>query len=253
MKRIALFVCTLILLTIGVISTCLGQDQSQTRGAADVEKLRAELLARDYSDILDARGYISLFDAKNASGEMEYLKHLVNMFEHRKGCNINDRPLTDREYGAFIGWNYLPGEAAFSLHNIQYVLEYCRTHGSLPNTALDLYPELLTVEGYTEFINLGAREQVRRSRYIINPITGRFYDSFINPQWVYGGIDISYVNGIDAIEKHYSSYANSVVDINPDTGEQILCNQLAIVTFYGETPGSILWKWVLPQAVDSQS
>jgi hypothetical protein len=240
----------LMFVVIAINASCAVQESNKYTSIKAASQIRTEVLALDYNNLMLANDFISLDEAKCATGEYEYLKTYAEVAEAREGCNIVDRPISWREYGTLIGWRMPNGEVVITRRSLMLPLDkYIRLNNAVPRSGPDMYPELLTKEGYADFCALSPADQIVHYRCIVNPITGKYYDSFSNPQWVYGGVNVEIVDGADEIQRRFKEYAAMPVVVNVKTGATAPCNRLLVITFYGETPGSVIWQWVSPQVI----
>ncbi len=227
-------------------SKAAGNDTSLKTSA----EIRQELLSLDYSDVLASSGFITLEQAQAATGDDAWLRICAEMAQAQIKRHCADRQLSGREYGMLIGWNLPGGGNNIPSRSLLMLVEgYLGNHGRLPASSAELLPPLMTNEGWAEFSNLSREEQVRRLNCVINPITGKVFDSFVNPQWVRGGVNIEVIDDQQEILRRFGSYANGEVIVDRETGATVPANRLVVTTFYGEDPGSVLCQMVQPRAI----
>jgi hypothetical protein len=250
MKYLRRIIILLVLLLVAMQLSCTGHEAGNDRSMESTSQIREGLLAQDYRGILEHNGFITLSEAKAATGENAYLRIYAENADQRIGCNEPGHTLSNKECGMMIGWRMPNAVIVTTQTNLMLGLgRYIREKGVVPISGPDIYPELLTNEGYANFCNLSPQQQIIRYNCIINPITGKFYDSFCNPEWVYGGLNVEMVNGREEIARRFKEYSKTKVIVDMETGESVLCNRLIVTTFYGEAPGLILYKWIEPQAI----
>jgi hypothetical protein len=214
-------------------------------------QIRAELLAMNYSDVIDDCGYITLAEAEQPSNPV-YLRvgDFAAGVKEWQSKNSHGVSLTEREWGHLLGWNSPDGGHEVTLTNLITVLDgYHMQYGKLPDCGLDLYPELLTADGYQAFLRLTRKEQLLRLCFIINPSTGRIYDSFAHPKWECGAVDVSIIADKNELEQNYKAQTNMAIPDGLDGRATKPCNQIWVITFYGESPNTIIYKWELPRAL----
>jgi hypothetical protein len=67
------------------------------------------------------------------------------------------------------------------------VANFAHEHGRLPVNGLELFPDLLTVKGYSAYMNLSRTERFERYSSGINLATGKFYATYTG-KWNPGGL-----------------------------------------------------------------
>jgi hypothetical protein len=153
------------------------------------------------------------------------------------------QPLTEKDYGILLGWRLPSGMPVTFVDLLMPVDQYYVQNHKLPENGLETTPELLTPEGYGKFMALAPAAKLHDYRFILNPVSGKFYDSYQSKDWTPGGINITIIDDPKVVEEQYSDLRVPVglgLDLS---GKKEKPHEVWLVRFYGEQPGSVIWDY----------
>ncbi|MBN2080959.1 hypothetical protein JW859_02005 [bacterium] len=192
------------------LSTCC----STELGAAEIELL----VSMDLSEGISQCDYISPYSEE---GEL-YSSWLPS--------SILKPELTEGE-ARLLGMTFTPPDGRrFIAETIGHVSSYYTNNGHLPSHGVELVPWAMTVEGFERICGMDAAEQYHYLYYAVNPVTGKFFESFDDSEWHPGGFFIEPVVDEELIIERYHSYVAS-----PDQLPSVWH-----VIIFGEEPGTTL-------------
>jgi hypothetical protein len=120
-----------------------------------------------------------------------------------------------------------------------------RKYGRPPAGVIELHEELATPEGLAAFNALTAAEQYAKYGDAVNPITGKFYTTFSNPQWSPGGIYFEVIEQPEEViaKYHELDKTGELPGRNPPWDDNELAGmRINIFTVFGEEPGTVLFR-----------
>jgi hypothetical protein len=217
-------------------------NQSQAAGAdsgRSAAELRQQLAQFDFSPDLAKCGF-SIYDdpETQTTGYDRSLAQRVRRFIH--DGQVPDRVLTRAEkqrLGVLKGPGKDGGTGLFLL--IGTIRKHFNETGAFPASAVDLYPELLTAQGYNAFAALPTAERMEKYGAGVNPITGYFYGSFEDTSWTPGGIKIEHIDDPVKAQERFPTMRMPLDMSNPN-GETRPINGVWLLHIYGEEPDSSL-------------
>jgi hypothetical protein len=222
--------CLAALLTMAVFCFACNADASNPgsgsgKSAADSGTQGEQvLMGMDYSETIASLPY-------NAPSE-DYTK-----LSHAVPFEIQvDRPLTPGEE-RLAGAIYI-GESSHYLGVTVMMAGGKATlpGGGLPANGAAMYPRLHATDKLEEFLALSPLEQYEQVYAGINPVTGRFFESFDNPQWHPGGL---YLYKLTADEIAASPHFSHIVALDGGVGH------VFEVTVFAETEGDVLYTKII--------
>jgi len=122
------------------------------------------------------------------------------------------------------------------------VCRYSQEHaGQFPTSAVDLFPSLLTADGYKRYMAYSPEEQLALSAYAVNPVTGHFFSSFQSRTWSPGGLDIEPYTQQELLSQPRIATRDKATGGLPHWWH---------VTVYGEKPGTTLMRTSLSMGAE---
>ncbi|GEM_PF-2464691 len=162
---------------VAVLGAGLRPLAAQSEPVPDLEVVSL-LVAHDFSADIEQQVYI---DLAGASPEVDALIGI------KAASAVPQWPGDDK----VLGLKHIVGGHCWTTQStLLLISKYFAIHNELPRTGLDLFPELVTREGYDEFRAMTPTERIVRYHAGINPYTARFYESFTDPAWRPGGLFI---------------------------------------------------------------
>lgn len=198
-----------------------------------------ELAAFDFSQYLAQCDYVTLDEASAPGHE---LQDEARVLRERLSRTQSPAQLTEKDYGVLLAWKLPDGMPVTIVHTMMVVDRYYQKHHALPSSGLEAMPRLLTPEGYSHFMALAPEAKLHDYRFIINPISGKFYESYQSQQWTPGGINITIIDDPSIVAEQYAELRVPVGYLGLD-GEVESPHAIWLVRFYGETPGSVIWDY----------
>jgi hypothetical protein len=132
------------------------------------------------------------------------------------------------------------------------IVPYVMEHGSLPDNAIDLFPELITPEGYASFMEAYPTQRIIGYGVGINMATERFYQSFADPTWRPGGIYLEMLEPVGSGQANQFRYGDRVVTFG--TEDEPECAGCAYhVTYFSAAEGEVLYKDFITFDIDACS
>jgi hypothetical protein len=117
--------------------------------------------------------------------------------------------------------------------------------GRVVDNGMQLFPELATAAGLAAFEQMSATEKLNHYYYGINPLTGKFYESF-GPEWNAGGLCF----GPEVTERETRQAANGR-ELVVNYGDKDQFTEIYKYKVFGETAGAVLYEDML--AVGSET
>lgn len=171
---IAAFVC------IAAFATAAQPVVADSDRASD-ESVAPRLMGYDFAAELDQQVYL---DMPGASPEVDAAIGI------KAASAVPQWPGDDKVLGLK---HIIGGQRWTTQSTLLLISKYFAMHGELPDTGLDLFPELLTLDGYESFLAMTPTERIVRYHAGINPYAARFFESFTAPAWRPGGLFIDYL------------------------------------------------------------
>lgn len=210
---------------------------------APITETPQELLDCDYSDVMDEFP-INAYGAEPLPGQP--LKDAYYTGRTYFDLNLpSGHELTDGERD-LLGQRQMPTGRPINLFMLLITLKMLDVkYGRPPAGVAELHPELLDSEGLAEFKALTPAEQFEKYGDAVNPITGKFYTTFSDPEWSPGGIYFQVVEKHeDVVNTYHELYGKEELhDRNPPWEDsQLEGVRINIITVFGEEPGTVLFK-----------
>jgi len=202
---------------LAVVFTVTGIAYAADGEPGDTLRLK-QLRTIDFSDGITQCDYISPFaeDGELYSAWMPF--------------SILKPELTEGE-AQLMGMTFTPPDGRRNImETVGHVSGFYTNEGRLPSHGVELVPWAMTVEGFEKTNGLAAGEQYHSVYYAVNPITGKFFESFDDSEWHPGGFFIEPVVDEELIIERYHSYAAS-----PDQLPSVWH-----VIIFGEEPDTML-------------
>lgn len=131
------------------------------------------------------------------------------------------------------------------------IVPYIMEHGSLPEDAIDLFPELTTPEGYAAFVAAYPTQRIVQYGVGINMATERFYRSFSDPAWRPGGIYLEMLSPVGSGQTSQFNFGDRVITFGTeDEPEYVGCAYH--VTYFSAAEGEVLYEDYITFGIDSR-
>jgi hypothetical protein len=221
-------------------SALAGQEANDKAAAS----ARMAMTQMDFSSAL--AGYeCTTFQDLNSTSQGpfdEYLKALQR--EYVK--SFDQSQLTHKDLRYLGVWRFPSGRYANVFRTFSVLKRFYQEHGRLPSDGIEAMQDLLPVSGPGSFFNSSVDEQLNRCFSMINPITGRFHETFEAQVWAPGAMSIEIVKDPPSGSTKYSSYFVPV-DPSGELGHEFRpATEVWVITVYGENPDTILWVYEWP-------
>ena len=229
------FVSTFLVLMLVVFS--MSCSDALADGNISGERTASSIADLSYKSAVDNCDFIT-FDSEKAD-ITGFSSWWLNGMEGCIGKGVPDRPLTVSEKKRLGMWK-LPNETkTFWLATLTKIQMFYIKHGQMPETGIDLFPELIAENGYSKLIAMDDDAVLNMYHEGIDPITGRFYNSFISKDWKAGAMNIEVMEDAAEIQEKYPKM--KIAAASPDGVQEIKSPQKVWrIVIYGEEEGSIL-------------
>jgi len=221
-------------------SALAGQEAKDKEAAS----ARMAMSQMDFSSALAGYECTTFQDLNsNSQGPFdEYLKALQR--EYAK--DFDQSQLTQKDLRYLGVWRFPSGRYANVFKTFSILKRLYENHGRLPQDGIEAMQELLPVSGPGSFFNCSIDEQINRCFAMLNPITGKFYETFEAQDWSPGAMSIKIVADPSSGDTNYSGYSVPV-DPSGEKGHEFRsATEVWVITVYGENPGTILWVYEWP-------
>lgn len=185
------------ILLVGFSTVACADDETQSAQRTDqvaaLQTRHREVSNADFSELLTDTRFATFKSVVNHPDPG--LAKLVQIHKKMLKSQLDTRALTPREEMRAGIWLLPSGRRGVMLDTLNAVFEFYNAHGRLPDSGMELYPELSTSAGLEAFATLSDEDKLEKYFAGINPITGHWYQSFNSSQWAPGAIDFRVLEG----------------------------------------------------------
>ncbi len=214
-----------------------GQDAARQPAGIPVSQFRAEVLAADYSSFVSRCQYFPLYSDASAGSTDAQRKLGMNL--SRVGNDIPAQNFSPGEKRR-LGVQVLPNGQPVVTTDLYFMLlvKYQAT-GRLPRNAEEYLDATGCFSGghLQQCLAMTEDEKYSKLALLINPATGRLYQSFQSQEWEPFGINIEVVpqerwHEIDPQADHYR--------FGSEAGPKTTLQEMVHVVQYGDREGSVI-------------
>jgi hypothetical protein len=182
----------------------------------NAEAHRQAILAIDYSKQLDNLKWLSPDESP-----------FLTMLQKSELEGLELTPFENRLAGRAEGY-----KNGFDFHSLtSRACGYDMEHGQLPQTAVDLFPEILSDADFAAFMAETPEQQLERLLPVVNPVTNHVYATFASKEWSPGGIFIERISDEELRTPEYANFRDKATHGLP---------WMWRVKVWGELPGKVL-------------
>jgi hypothetical protein len=206
------------------------------------------LLGLSFGEAIGACEFVTFdSDLAKASG---FQRIIVGQLKSSVGKEIPDRELSAGEKRRLGIWRKPNGRITWWQEIVGKAWHYRKAHGTLPQTGLDLFPELDSDAKLAELLRLSPEDVLSRYAAGIDPITGRFYSDLQAKSWAPAAMNMRVVDDPEQLKMLFPHQVLPVTEYLPgggarDTGKYKPIKSAWYITIYGESPGSVLYDTIV--------
>jgi hypothetical protein len=202
-------------------------NELQQRAMAVIASLEQSQIA----EVIEASTFITPERAKDSTLSKAEAMLLAGLSQ----TGIPDRQLSESELRRTGIWLLPDGELSDSTAVFQQVVDYYASQGSIPENAQQIIARQFSSERRVSLLEDSNPTQViSRLRHYLNPVTGKFYQTYQSHEWTPWGINMTVISREDWVK------VDPEIEHVRMGKDKLPVDGIIRAVMYGEAPDSIL-------------